>query len=186
MRALVVGGDSKIGRVLCTRLLERDWVVVKTTRRDRPDAPVRENEFAVCQFDMRRSVLPTDDVDSFGAERGDLSPAVVFIMAAITGVVPAEEHPDAWRVNAEAPVALTLEAAALGWRVVFMSSGTVERAQHTASAMQKRYAEAIVHTCGGLVVRPLPVVPADRYAELCDEMIDYAYPFRPGILRWEG
>lgn len=180
MKALVVGGDSKIGKVLCTRLLDRNWKVVRTTRSVRYPTSCGPNEHIV-YLDMLDPKLPTDCITDDDGQK-----FVVFIMAAITGVVPGENHPDAWRVNAEAPVALTLEAARHHWRVVFMSSGTVELAQHTASAAQKRYAEAIVHTCGGLVVRPLPVVPADRYVELCDLMIGAAGKGKKGVLRWEG
>lgn len=180
MRALVIGGDSKIGKALCTRLLEREWEVVRTTRHAYPALPDHTRE-SIVYLDMLDPKIPPKCHQYSGREK-----VVVFIMAAITGVVPGENHPDAWRVNAEAPAALTLEATEFNWPVVFMSSGTVEMAQHTASAMQKRYAEAIVHTCGGLVVRPLPVVPAGRYAELCDLMIDAVDEGRTGLLRWEG
>lgn len=168
MRALVIGGDSKLGRALVGRLQERGHEVVATTRHE----PVG---IGCVYLDMLDPKLP----EVFDGYR-----PVVYIMAAITGVVAAEAHPDAWRVNAEAPVALAIAAHSRGWPVVFMSSGTVERAQHTASARQKSYAEAVVHMLGGCVVRPLPVVPPEKYAEIADLLVDIGEQRRIGLVRW--
>lgn len=169
INALVVGGDSKLGRALCERLSARGHDVVRTSRRLVSSAP------GWVYLDMLDPKLPHSD-----------KMVTVYIMAAITGVVPAESHPDAWRVNAEAPVAIALAASKHGWRTVFMSSGTVERAQHTASAAQKRYVEAIVHALGGCVVRPLPTVPAEKYDEVADLLVDVGEQQRTGVVRWEG
>lgn len=176
MRALVVGGDSKIGRVLCDQLAHLRIDFVRTTR-DREKADRAPHDWAY--LDLLDPQLPRPEYPG-------PSPDVIYIMAAITGVVPAEKHPDAWRVNAEAPVALALQASKLGMHVVFMSSGTVEFASHTASAMQKRYAEAIVHVLGGCVVRPLPVVPPEKYVEIADILIEIGEHRRTGVVRWEG
>ena len=67
-----------------------------------------------------------------------------------------------------------------------MSSGTVERAQHTASAAQKRYAEAVILMLGGCVVRPLPAVPPEKYVELADLLVDVGEQARRGVVRWDG
>lgn len=176
MRALVVGGDSKLGRALCDRLLACGHEVVRTTRR--ASGTWRRNESFV-ELNMLDPRLPRP-----GYPGPDFH--VVYIMAAITGVVPAEKHPDAWRVNAEAPVALALEAHKRGCSIVFMSSGTVELAPHTASAMQKRYAEAIIHMLGGCVVRPLPTVPSEKYDEVAALLVDVGEQGRTGVVRWEG
>lgn len=178
MRALVVGGDSKLGQALCERLLARGHQVTRTTRRNGAGPSIRRDE-SVVTFDMLDPKLPSPPYPAPGWN-------VVYIMAAITGVVPAEVHPDAWRVNAEAPVAIALEAHARGWPVMFMSSGTVERAPHTASAMQKRYAEVVIHMLGGCVVRPLPVVPPEKYPEVADLLVDVGEQGRTGVVRWGG
>jgi len=173
MRALVIGGDGKLGSKLCTRLLERGHVVHKTTRRDDPDAPVRKNE-SILKLNMLEPKLPPM---GFGFN-------VVYIMAAITGVVPAERHPDAWRVNAEAPLLLAAEAFRRGDHVVFPSSGTVELAPHTASARQKSYVESHVLAGGGCVVRPLPYIRPEWYNEVADLFVAVGEDRRSGVVRW--
>lgn len=165
MKMLVVGGDSKLGSVLVPHLLARGHDVTRTTRR-----PVYAP--GLVHLDLLDPRLPPEHFDA------------VYLMAAITGVVPAETHPDAWRVNAEAPVALALEAHRDGMHVVFMSSGTVERAPHTASAMQKRYVDLAVAMIGGCVVRPLPVVPSDKYGELADLLAVVGERRATGVVRW--
>ena len=183
MRALVIGGDGKLARVLCTRLLAGGHSVIKTTRRADPDAPVRRNEDIV-RLDMLSPCLPPEldpDLDACSVET---DPEVVYIMAAITGVVPAERHPDAWRVNAEAPLLLAMESFRRGWHVVFPSSGTVELAPHTASARQKSYVESHVLANGGCVVRPLPFVRPEWYEEVADLMIRVGVERGTGVVRW--
>lgn len=170
---LVVGGDGRLGSVLVSHLLARSHEVVATTRRavGAGDYPVRYRE-CVVELDLRDPVLPDGSFD------------VVYLMAAITGVVAAENHPHAWRVNAEAPASLALQAQARGAHVVFMSSGTVEKAPHTASAAQKRYVDLIVTLLGGCVVRPLPMVPPDKYAEVADLLASLGERRATGTVRW--
>lgn len=178
MRAIVIGGDSKIGRVLCTQLLARGHEVLKTTRNDMREMPVRRNE-EITHLDMLEPELPSW---SGGLGSGHTT---IYIMAAITGVVPAETNPDAWRVNAEAPLLLAAQAHARGWHVVFPSSGTVERAPHTASAHQKTYVEGHVLAWGGCVVRPLPFVRPEWFEELADLLADIGEQRRSGVVRWD-
>jgi hypothetical protein len=52
--------------------------------------------------------------------------------------------------------------------------------------MQKRYVELAVHMIGGCVVRPLPTVPPDKYAEVADLLVDVGDECRRGVVRWEG
>lgn len=171
MRALVVGGDSKLGMALFVRLVERGHTVLRTSRTLKD---VRQSP-GWWHLDLREPVLPEiDDVQ------------VVYIMAAITGIAPASFDPDAWRVNAEAPVLLAMQAKERGWHTVFMSSGAVERAQETNSARQKAYADLAVLMLGGCVVRPLPVVPPEKYAELADVLIDVGEQRRAGLVRLWG
>lgn len=177
MRALIIGGDGKLARVLCSRLLDGGDIIVKTTRRNDPDAPVRRNE-EIVHLDMLSPVLPPD---TWTKPRGI---DVMYVMAAITGVVPAERHPDAWRVNAEAPLLLAMEAFRRGWHVVFPSSGTVELAPHTASARQKSYVESHVLAHGGCVVRPLPFVRPEWYEEVADLLIKIGDEQLSGVVRW--
>lgn len=178
MRALVVGGDSKIGAVLCTQLLARGHEVLRTKRGDmRINTAVRRNE-RVVHLDMLEPALP---VWSGGLSNGG---TVVYIMAAITGIVPAEQHPDAWRVNAEGALQVAVQAKSAGYHVVFMSSGTVEKAPHTASAHQKTYVEGPVLMMGGCVVRPLPFVRPEWFPELADLLVDIGEQWRSGVVRW--
>lgn len=190
MRALVVGGDSKLGAALAFALRERNHEVTCTTRRvtlgprgfgalRRPDA-VQLLPFGWVHLDMLDPVLPPGLFD------------VIYIMAAITGIAPASSNPDAWRVNAEAPVVLAQQARDIrkehssGWHVVFMSSGAVERAQETACARQKSYADLAVLMLGGCVFRPLPTVPPAKYGEIADLLVDIGEQRRTGLVRWEG
>lgn len=175
MKALVIGGDSSLGQALCTELLRRGHEVVRTTRRDSTEAPVGRNEHVV-YLDMLVPRLPGP------AEHMD----VVYIMAAVTGVVPAERHPDAWRINADAPVALAQRASDRSWHVVFPSSGTVELAPHTASARQKSYAETFVLLLGGCVVRLLPRVAPEKFGEVAGLLADVGEQRCTGLVRWEG
>lgn len=170
MKALVVGGDGKLGAVLCDHLEAKGHDVVRTTRR-------RE------RVDEHDGIFFLDLADDCVLLTYGLYD-IVYLMAAITGVVPAETHPDAWRVNAEAPVALARQASSRGAHVVFMSSGTVERAPHTASAMQKSYADLAVTLLGGCVVRPLPVVPPEKYGEVADLLVSVGERRTRGTVRW--
>ena len=179
MRALVIGGDAYIGRALCTQLLERGHTVVKTTRHDNPDAPVRHRE-SIIHLDLCE-LLVVEAVHSLlgGGE-------VVYVLAAITGIMRCEEHTDAWLVNAEVPAIIAREASMVSGRrhVVFISSGTVERAQHTALARQKSYADAAVLAAGGCVVRPLPHVDPERLPAFCGLLIQVGEQRRAGLVRW--
>lgn len=177
MRAIVVGGDGKLGSVLCDRLLARDHRVLRTTRRPGfvGDTPRRREEIIHLDLLDPALLLPNREVTQSD---------VVYIMAAITGIVPAEQHPDAWRINAEAPIALAMQAKERGLRIVFMSSGTVEKAPHTASARQKSHADLAVLMLGGCVVRPLPFVRPEWFGELADLLVDVGENKTTGVVRW--
>lgn len=178
MRSIIVGGDSNLGRVLASRLVSTPGVVVYcTTRR-----PIAYASLGLTHLDLREPLFPPDLAPVLRSG----VPGVVYIMAAITGIMRAETDPDAWRVNAEAPVLLARHASALGWHVVFVSSGTVERAQHTALARQKSYADLGVLMCGGCVVRPLPFVPPEKYDEVAALLAHIGEARVAGVVRWEG
>lgn len=210
MRALVVGGDGKIGRVLCDRLQLAGHSLTFTSRavgkyphHYYPDDRVLRVDLA--ELDLREPVWPlTDAEDHLEVVKAppprsprfsrpeDVAPPpvdatkVVYLVAAITGIMRCETDPDAWRVNAEAPAFLARQARARGWHVVFISSGTVERASHTASARQKSYADLAVLMLGGCVVRPLPAVPPEKYVEFADLLVRLGEEERAGLVRWEG
>ena len=178
MRVLVVGGDGKIGAALCTRLLEQGHSVIKTTRRSDPDAPVRRNE-EIVNLDLRDPTLP--DAAWVGGQID-----VVYLIAAITGAINCEQDPRAWLVNAEAPVAMAQQSCARGCHVVFLTSGAPEVAPHTALAMQKSYAGLAVLMLGGCVVRPVPAVSPEKYAEFAGLLVRVGDERRTGLVRWEG
>lgn len=178
MRALVVGGGGNIGQALCTALLTQGHEVVKTLRPAPDCPPVRYRETAV-ELDLREPALPEDLLWGVGF-------TAVYLVAAITGIMRSETDPDAWRVNAEAPVLLAQQAVEQGWHPVFISSGTVERAQHIALARQKAYADLGILMLGGCVVRPLPWVPPDKYDALANLLVQVGKERRSGVVRWEG
>lgn len=182
MRTFVIGGDGGLGAALCTRLLEEGHFVLKTTRRDITGHEYLRPREQLTYFDLTKPDLPARNVLQGHYERG----LVVYIMAAITGIMRAETDALAWHVNAEAPVLIARQAHERGWPVVFISSGTVERAQHTALARQKAYADLAVIMLGGCVVRPLPFVPPERFHEIADLLMRIGEEGRTGVVRWEG
>lgn len=110
---------------------------------------------------------------------------VVFLVAAITSLGAAEIDPAAWRVNADAPAALALEAAKGGMFPIFISSDAVERFPHMAYAKQKAYAETIVLSCGGAVVRPTRI-PRENVGDLVQTLISVANNRNAGLHRWSA
>lgn len=175
MRALVIGGDSNLGRALCGALLARGHEVRRTTRRRWGEDP----SWVHC--DLR---FPSD-FEHLWTDAGP-EKQVIYIMAAITGIMRAETDPDAWEVNAEAPLLIAQQARAAGHHVVFISSGTVERAQHTALARQKAYADQAVLMLGGCVVRPLPHVAPSEYDEVAAVLVHVGEQRTKGVVRWRG
>lgn len=109
---------------------------------------------------------------------------VVFLVAAITSLGAAESDPVAWRVNADAPAALALEAAKAKMFPIFVSSDAVERFPHMAYSKQKAYAETIVLGCGGAVVRPTRI-PRERVGQLVQYLIGLAEGRHAGLHRWQ-
>jgi len=179
MQALVIGGDGNLGRVLCRELAARGLMFVRTTRRK---TDLFHPSIVYCDLRDLRDFDPGAGMWVNGA----ITFRVIYIMAAITGIMRAETDPDAWHVNAEAPLLIAQRARLGGHHVVFISSGTVERAQHTALARQKAYADQAVLILGGCVVRPLPFVEPDKYVELARLLIQVGLERRSGLVRWEG
>jgi len=154
MRIGVIGASGRIGAALATRL-EREHDVHRITRNI---------------LDLRRPVR------LYGYE-------VLYIAAANASLIGCETDPDAYRVNVDGPVEIARMASA-GTRIVFLSSGAVETALHTAYGLHKAFAEAglravctpvIARICSRAEPADLPPL-ADWLAGLCTAA--------PGVYRW--
>lgn len=107
MKALVIGGDSLVGRALSEALAKRDHRVTPTTRQG-----ARTGWLTLDLAAQLPSSLPQCDV--------------AFICAAITGFRENRESPAlSARVNATAPVDLARRLTGEGTRVVFLSTSAV-------------------------------------------------------------
>lgn len=109
--ALIVGGDSRIGRAIAERLLLDGWRVTSTTRRGASGTNVIE--------------LPLERVVSDGPPPLDGYDAMI-IAAAVTGHAACESAPERARVvNVEAPEILTKAGIAAGTKIVLLSTNLV-------------------------------------------------------------
>ena len=113
---------------------------------------------------------------------GDARPTV-FLIAGLPGVIACERNPDSWRVNADSPRVLACHACSRGWAVVFLSTGAVEIAPHTAYAHQKAAVEGVVLALGGAVVRPRGKIDQDSAPAFAEFIVGAAG--RPGVHWWE-
>lgn len=171
MRALVIGGDGQVGHALVEKLRADGHQVLPTSRhlnQSRSEGAVR--------FDMLDPRLPLAEHDP---------EHIVFIVAAVTGIMRCESDQDAWRINADGPAALALQAHARGWHVVFVSSDAVETAPRLNYAQAKAYAENVVLALGGCVVRPARILP-ERLPDLVDLLMRSGIGKIRGLVRWEG
>ena len=174
MRTLVVGGDGMIGHALVEGLRRREHEVLYTSRRD------PEGRVGAVYLDLLDPQLPEVFMD--GAD--PLTQPVMYLVAAVTGIMRCETDSETWRVNADAPAALARQAARTrGWSTVFVSSDAVERAPQLKYALQKAYAETAVLGYGGCVVRPGRVAP-ERVDDLVTTLVGVGEDFRPGLVRW--
>lgn len=141
-RALVIGGRGLIGGTLVGTFRAEGIEVVYTTR----DRQLVATDPCARYLDLLEPpiYLPLRFTSCH----------CVFLIAGVPGVYQCERDPNAWRVNADAPAMLAYQAAQRQWPIVFLSTGAVEIAPHTAYAMQKARAEAVVLALGGAVVRP--------------------------------
>lgn len=181
-RALVVGGDSMLGSALFKALSQPPAsdsaanVPVATTRRGsgattrRDRGGLKPNWFRLDLMDSP-PVLPTWS-------------DIVYLVAAITKVVDCEANPQlAWKVNADAPVALALQCSRDGRHPIFISSDAVERAPNLIYSRTKAYAEGVILALGGTVVRPARILP-DRVQGLVDLLLELGRTQSPGLVRW--
>jgi dTDP-4-dehydrorhamnose reductase len=109
MKAFVTGASGMLGADLCAALEARGHTVLRADRR--PESPLR---------------LDIEDTAQVRATLVDLLPDVVFHCAAWTDVDGAERSPDAaWRVNALGAWNVAAGAAAVGARLVYVSTDFV-------------------------------------------------------------
>ncbi len=171
-KVLVVGGDSNVGKVLSKKLFTDGHDVIQTTRRE----VLHTKQI---YLNLLNPKLPTGVVYD-----------VIYLVAAITGIMACEINPESWRVNADGPVALALQATygcnnPQFTQVVFVSSDAVESAPRLAYSLQKAYAETAVLSLGGAVVRPARILP-ERLYNLVELLIDVGINKKKGLHRWEG
>ncbi len=171
-RVLVVGGDSNVGKALYERLRVRADVtaLTRTTRRE----CLHSDQI---HLDLLNPKLPSG-----------LPYDIIYLVAAITGIM-ACQCAEAWRVNADGPAQLALQAATTNnpkfTRVVFISSDAVETVPSFAYSMQKAYVETVVLSLGGSVVRPARIFP-EKLDNLVELLIDVGLNRKTGLHRWEG
>jgi nucleoside-diphosphate-sugar epimerase len=164
MRALVVGGDGKIGAALRQYLAASGHDVFYTTRRvDKRDAfyvdllqPIPE---------MPRSI------------------DAVYLVAAVPSLIECERNPATWIINVDAPYAIANQMAARNAFPVFVSSDAVESAGGTAYGRQKAHAETLMHMLMAAIVRPTRVTP-ERLPSLCELLMRVGERRLPGVHRW--
>lgn len=190
MKILVVGGDSTVGKRLVERLEnqvdgELSNQVFRTTRQ----AVQHKNQL---HLNLLNPVLPSGEWD------------LIYFVAAITGIMGCEVTSESWRVNADGPVQLALQASErahmvnltpdaddalgiveVGAHVVFISSDAVELAPGLAYSMQKAYAESVILSLGGAVVRPARILP-EKLDNLVELLVDVGVNRKSGLHRWEG
>jgi dTDP-4-dehydrorhamnose reductase len=135
--ALVISGDSQIGKALTARLREDGREVMATTRK------FPSGEFV--WFDLRRPrVLPLAHV--------------AFFCTGVNGFKPCEDNPEeARRINVTLLTAAARQVAAMGTKVVFLSSGAAETHPDTVYGMCKIDAEKVFCELGGACYRLGPV-----------------------------
>jgi dTDP-4-dehydrorhamnose reductase len=166
MRALIIGGDSRLGQALVPQLLLGQHEVICTSRRaDRRSSDVF--------FDMLEPRLATSYCSGWR----------MFIVAAVTGIVKCERDPDAWRINADAPARLARHALN---EAIFVSSDAVEIAPHTAYAKQKAYAELAVLAAGGSVLRPAAITSPEAYESVAKALVALVETGNNELRRWRA
>ena len=140
--ALIVGGDSQIGKALFARLLRNGKETVATTRKWPNPAGILPN---MLPFDLRwHTWLPAAEVTYF--------------CTGINGFKPCEADPvEAHRINVTLLCDTAGRIAAYGGRVVFLSSSAAETHPDTVYGKCKLAAEEFFVALGGACYRFGPV-----------------------------
>lgn len=183
MKALVIGGDAKLGVALRNILMIEDHgkhSVLYTTRRK------------IGRYSIDAGAIGLDMLHPNWSALGDAISRVtnIYIIAAVTKVVDCESDPNTWRVNADFPVALAIgsrysgkERASDPPHVTFMSSDAVERAPNLVYSRQKAYAETVVLQNSGCVIRSARITD-DNITDLCDALIQFGEERFSGLVRF--
>ena len=109
VRALIVGGDSGIGKALSHALLERNWRVSSTSRH--PDG---------------RQGFHYLDLETLNGLENLPSCDHLFLCAAMTKISSCREAPGrARKINVEAPVEVIRDASSRGAHAIFLSTSAV-------------------------------------------------------------
>lgn len=159
---LLIGSNGVLGSALLKCLEERKIDFMQTTR---------------AALDLASS----DELLS--AKLSHLRPSVVYLVAAVTGMMRCRAEPMTWVVNADAPVAIARQFKPYSF-VVFVSSSAVEEAPEHPYAIQKAHVESYIHTIDGAIIRPYKFGP-DRAPQLADFIIDVGVNRKVGVHRWK-
>ena len=162
MKALVIGGDSFIGGRLAETLRANGHEVVVTTR-------VVGREDALF-FDMKHPI---------GVPRAD----VVFICAAMTRFIDCEQHPEAYRVNVDAPVSIAKQVRDYGGKVVYFSSEAVEKALGTKYGLHKALVEMALAGLPNAIVVRIGKTDEVNVDSLCRRVLTLAVIGNTGLFR---
>jgi dTDP-4-dehydrorhamnose reductase len=158
--ALIVGGDSQIGKALVARLRKDGRQVMATTRKGQFSSE------HVVVFNVRWPVIvttregETDSLIAFDLRwPTGLPPAhIAFFCTGINGFKPCEADPEeARRINVTLLTAAARQVAAMGTRVVFLSSAAAETHPDTVYGKCKIDAEKVFCELGGACYRLGPV-----------------------------
>lgn len=162
MKALVVGGDGRIGSELVRLLRTGGHDVIPTSRRQ----PVPDG-WLWLDLDGPMRELPACDV--------------VYLVAAIHTFQGCEGNAAAWRINVDAPCEIVRKCGAFP---VFVSSDCVEWGGVTAYARMKASVEMFIQAKDGAIVRPSRVTP-DRLGMLCELMRRVGENREAGVHGWQ-
>ncbi len=171
MRSLVIG-QGLLGTALIDALCEAGHDTVGTSR-----DPLGSHFY----LDMLKPIPELPLVET------------VFICAAVSSYRLSEGSPDAWVVNADAPVQIVRQCRERQVQhqgsltissvfPVFVSSAAIEY-MSTAYTRMKLYAESCIIPMGGAVIRPSKFT-AENVASLCHLMIRVGSDRKPGVYRW--
>lgn len=145
--ALIVGGDSQIGKALIAKLKQNGQQVAATTRKWPPPEPAED----IIPFDLRwPTFLPRA--------------RVTFFCTGINGFKPCEADPaEARRINVTLLTAAARRVHDMSSKLVFLSSAAAETHPDTVYGTCKRDAEKIFLDLGGACYRFGPVAFPGRH-----------------------